>query len=251
MARAAAILTALILLPAGAGRAETPVLVVDPVQSSVAMTLEVIALGSDSDTEPVAFGGSATADVVTEQHPSFGRVANALRFVTSEVAIADATFDLVLPAFALSVETQSLAGAFTGETLVATPTAPGTSSVALEPIDLLLDSGTIAMTVTPPGTVVEMDVAEAPFVFALGETGTLESAAEPGSTDFVLTIPVTETASVTQDDITVNVTLAGSVVLVGSAAVPGASAPALALAALLLGLAGMRAADRGVASPRT
>jgi hypothetical protein len=248
--RAVASLTALLLLPAAAGRAETPVLVVDPAQSDVEMTLEVIAFGSDSDTEPVPVSGSATADVTTESHPSFGRVANGLRFVESEVTLGNAVFDLVLPAFALSVQTLSLAGEFTGEAVVATPVGPGASSADLAPIDLLIDSGTIEMTITPPGTVVSMDLAEAPFVFALGEAGTIESTAAPGSTDFTLTIPVTETASTTQDGITVNVTLAGSIVLVGSAAVPSASKPGLALLALLLALAGAHAAARGSAPAR-
>jgi hypothetical protein len=247
---AVALLFAGLLLLATGARAETPSLVVDPARSDVEMTLEIVFLGSDSDTQPVTFGGSATADVFTEEHATFGRVARTLQFLASDVVVADTTFDLVLPSFTVTVETQGLAGGFTQELLQAEPLAPGTSTVALTGLDLELDAGVLLVTVTPPGTAVEMDVAEAPFVFALGDTGVITSSPAQGRTDFELEIPVTETASAEAEGITVNLTLTGSLVLVGAGAVPALSPPAMGLLAILLALGGGLAAARGTAPHR-
>ncbi|MEX2204677.1 MAG: hypothetical protein WEF50_00440 [Myxococcota bacterium] len=210
---------------AGVAAAELVELTVDSGASSVGATLAISYLGaSDSDTVAhMPFAGVVQADVGLGSDPVHGVVPVSLQFLSGDVSSSGAQFALQLVSsfvIDISVTLASLLGRFDPELMPADPpSAAGTASVDLAPIDLVFDSGTLAMVVEPPGgEPIVMDFAESPLVFALGGSGTVVLTPGTGGLDVTVTIPVDEIALTSEGGIDVELTLFGDLVLRGTIA---------------------------------
>lgn len=233
-------------------------LAVDTVASDVDVTVGIYVpstFSSDSQTiSDVDFSGAVQTELDLGEAPGFGVVAESLRFVSGEVVVADTLFDQLQVLLAVptdvAIETQGMSGAFDDATLTTgAPTAANTVPVDLTPIDLVFDMGSLAVTLTPPGSTSFFGLSQFPLVFDLGQTGSVVTA----GSQVTVTVPVDEIATASALGIVVQVALAGDLVLTGTLPppvdVPALAPLPLAAATLLLALVGLLAARRWRAAP--
>jgi hypothetical protein len=252
-------LFALVFVLGSAAASAAPIdLVVNTAQSSVGATLVVTVFGDgDSDTvTDVPFTGTVQAGVGLGDDVTFGVVPTALRFVSGQVSSTGTSFDLqVMPGVTIDINVllDDISGGFDDVALAAEPPiAPNTARVDLAPIALVFDSGALEVTTTPPGDTTPLDLAVTPLVFALGAEATVVTQSRPGWVDVTVTLPIDETASVSESGVDVDLTLFGDLVLEGTIPVqaPGLSTAGVIATAVLLVIAAVWLQRRSLALSR-